>query len=286
MDAGATIAWPERFNYDELSAIQHAMNLKLQDERAFYAEYQNEPLPEDTPQEDELTADQVAAKVNRLHRGDVPVGCNHLTMFVNVQAALLYYVVAGWEDGFTGFVLDYGTYPDQKRPYFTLRDAQPTLSQAANGAGLEGSIYAGLEALTAHCLGREWRRTTAPACGSTAAWSTPTGVPRPTWSTSSAGKVPIPPFSIRATGVSSVRRAFPSLSTNASWETASGSTGGSPMSMASGRCGTWCSTRTTGSRLSILAWPWRWATPGVCPSSGTAPRSTGYSPTRSLPNTA
>ena len=158
MDVGAAIAWPERFNHDELSAIQHAMNLKLQDERAFYAEYQNEPLPEDTPQDDELTADQVAAKINRLHRGDVPVGCNHLTMFVDVQAALLYYVVAAWEDGFTGYVLDYGTYPDQKRPYFTLREAQPTLSQAAKGAGLEGSIYAGLESLTARCLGREWRR--------------------------------------------------------------------------------------------------------------------------------
>lgn len=36
--------WPERFNHDELSAIQHAMNLKLQDEAAFFAEYQNEPL--------------------------------------------------------------------------------------------------------------------------------------------------------------------------------------------------------------------------------------------------
>src|SRR5262249_35110717 len=46
MDEGAVIAWPERFNHDELSAIQHAMNLKLQDEAAFFAEYQNEPLPE------------------------------------------------------------------------------------------------------------------------------------------------------------------------------------------------------------------------------------------------
>ncbi len=45
MDAGAVVAWPVRFNYDELSAIQHAMNLKLQDEAAFWAEYQNEPLP-------------------------------------------------------------------------------------------------------------------------------------------------------------------------------------------------------------------------------------------------
>ena len=35
MDAGAAIAWPERYNHDELSATQHAMNLKLQDERAF-----------------------------------------------------------------------------------------------------------------------------------------------------------------------------------------------------------------------------------------------------------
>ena len=35
MDVGASIAWPERFNHDELSAIQHAMNLRLQDERAF-----------------------------------------------------------------------------------------------------------------------------------------------------------------------------------------------------------------------------------------------------------
>ncbi len=44
MDAGAVIAWPERYNHDELSAIQHAMNLRLQDEAAFFAEYQNEPL--------------------------------------------------------------------------------------------------------------------------------------------------------------------------------------------------------------------------------------------------
>jgi hypothetical protein len=37
IDEGSTVAWPERFNHDELSAIQHAMNLKLQDEAAFFA---------------------------------------------------------------------------------------------------------------------------------------------------------------------------------------------------------------------------------------------------------
>jgi hypothetical protein len=39
MDAGAEVAWPERFKHDEVSAIQHAMNLKLQDEAAFFAEH-------------------------------------------------------------------------------------------------------------------------------------------------------------------------------------------------------------------------------------------------------
>ncbi|MFG0319394.1 MAG: hypothetical protein ACF8XB_19145, partial [Planctomycetota bacterium JB042] len=44
MDEGAEVAWPERFNEDERSAIQHAMNLKLRNEAAFWAECQNEPL--------------------------------------------------------------------------------------------------------------------------------------------------------------------------------------------------------------------------------------------------
>lgn len=158
MDAGAEIAWPERYNHDELSAIQHAMNLKLQDEAAFFAEYQNEPLPEETSESNELSADQIAGKTNRMPRRAVPVGCNHVTMFVDVQANLLFFVVAAWEDDFTGYVIDYGTFPDQQRPYFTLRDARLTLPLATKASGIEGAIYAGLEQLTSSYLGREWRR--------------------------------------------------------------------------------------------------------------------------------
>ncbi|WP_413431758.1 terminase gpA endonuclease subunit [Crateriforma spongiae] len=158
MDAGADVSWKERFNHDELSAIQHAMNLKLQDEAAFFAEYQNEPLPEETVGADQLTAEQVAAKINNLPRNRVPIAGNHLTAFIDVQGKLLFYVVAAWEDDFTGYVVDYGTYPDQQRTYFTLRDARHTLATAAEGTGLEGSIYAGLESLTNELLGREWQR--------------------------------------------------------------------------------------------------------------------------------
>ncbi len=158
MDEAAVVAWPERYNHDELSAVQHAMNLKLQDERAFWAEYQNEPLPEESAQEEDLSADQIAAKINRLRRGEVPIGCNHLVMFIDVQQSLLFFVVAAWEDDFTGYVIDYGTYPDQRRPYFTLRDARPTLAAVTKAGGVEGAIYTGLEQLTADYLAREFRR--------------------------------------------------------------------------------------------------------------------------------
>lgn len=158
MDAGAVIAWPERFNYDELSAVQHAMNLRLQNEAAFFAEYQNEPLPEVEVADDLLSADQIASRVNGHARGLVPLGCSHLTMFVDVQGKALFYLVAAWEDDFTGHVIDYGTEPDQKQAYFTLRDIKRTLGTASARAGVEGAIYAGLERLIDATVAREWRR--------------------------------------------------------------------------------------------------------------------------------
>ncbi len=158
MDSGAAVAWPQRHNTDELSALQHAMNLKLQDERAFWAEYQNEPLPEDEGDTEMLTVEQVAAKTNGYARGVIPLGVNHLTMFIDVQGKALFYAVVAWEDDFTGHVIDYGTYPDQRRAYFALRDVQKTLGRAAPGAGLEGTIYAGLDKLTGDYLSRQWRR--------------------------------------------------------------------------------------------------------------------------------
>ncbi len=159
MDEGAAIAWPARFNPDEISAVQHAMNLKLErGEAAFWAEYQNEPLPEDVPEDDLMTADAIAAKIHGHARSEVPIGCTHLTMFIDVQQKVLYWLVAAWEDDFTGYVIDYGTEPDQKAAYFTLRDIRHPLAGTASRAGLEGAIYAGLERLTARTVGKEWPR--------------------------------------------------------------------------------------------------------------------------------
>jgi hypothetical protein len=158
MDAGARVAWPDRYNHDELSAIQHAMDLRLQDEAAFFAEYQNEPLPDTTDLADDLNADQIATKLNGLGRTEVPTNAQHLTAFIDVQQKALFWVVCAWEDSFSGYVVDYGTWPDQKRQYFTLRDLRQTMTAAAPGAGLEGAIYAGLDACCNDLIGRRWQR--------------------------------------------------------------------------------------------------------------------------------
>jgi hypothetical protein len=157
MDAGSIIAWPERFNEDELSALQHAMNLRLRDEAAFFAEYQNEPIV-DAIGEEMLGANAIASKTNGHPRNVIPQACNHLTMFIDVQQKVLFWMLCGWEENFTGYIVDYGTWPEQRRAYYTLRDIRSTISRAAPGAGLEGQIYAGLDKLTAEKLSLPYRR--------------------------------------------------------------------------------------------------------------------------------
>jgi hypothetical protein len=157
MDAGSRVAWPARHNHDEISALQHAMNLRLQDEAAFFAEYQNEPLAESSAEHDALTADHIMAKINGFERGVVPLTSERITAFIDIQQKALFWVACAWSHDFTGHVLDYGTWPDQKRPYFTLRDLRTTLQSATKAAGIEAAIFAGLKALTENLLLRRWR---------------------------------------------------------------------------------------------------------------------------------
>jgi len=159
MDAGFDVSWPERKEPKELSAQQHVMNLKfLRGELAFQAEYQNEPVRPKTTAITMVTDELLSAKLNGLDRHAIPSACTHITAFVDVQMNSLWYMVCAWEDYFTGYVVDYGTWPDQARTYFTLGDMRRTLQEAYPGRGLEGTVYAGLESLVNGICGKEWTR--------------------------------------------------------------------------------------------------------------------------------
>jgi hypothetical protein len=159
MDAGGRVAWPARKQADELSAIQHAWNLRIdRGESAFMAEFQNEPL-EQTARADGLQVSDVAAKVLNVPRWIVPSGLDTLTCFVDVQKELLYWAVVAWGHQLRGHVVAYGSYPEQGRTYFTLRDAKRLLSQK-HGSNVEAAILGGLEAVAAMILDREYGRET------------------------------------------------------------------------------------------------------------------------------
>lgn len=148
MDDGAEASWEARYNEDEASAIQHAMNLYLRDRAAFQAEYQNQPAADDSKGSVPLVSSKdLSERVNGLRRNEVPLGHDIVTGFIDVQQACLWWMTCSWRADFTGAVINYGTWPEQGRKYFTLREVSKTLQKAKPGAGLEGAIHNGLQSL-------------------------------------------------------------------------------------------------------------------------------------------
>jgi hypothetical protein len=154
MDAGAEVAWPERFPPIFASALEFAMVLRHRSPDVFAAEYQNDPI-DDTQASDLLPAEQITQKVSGYARGTVPNDAAHLSAFIDVQGKLLYWAIVAWRSDFTGYVVDYGAWPGQRRSYFTLADAASTIPDQCPG-GLEASLFAAMGKLTGEILGREW----------------------------------------------------------------------------------------------------------------------------------
>lgn len=156
MDEGGVPVWDHCFNVNEVSAIQHAMNLKFSvGDVSFASEYQNDPL-EEIADIEIASVDDICNKVTKYKRYDVPFGCNHLISYIDVHKSLLFYTVCAFDELFNGYVVDYGTWPETKRDFFSLRDIRNTLQHLSPGTGEDGSIYAGLESLTEKLLNHQW----------------------------------------------------------------------------------------------------------------------------------
>jgi hypothetical protein len=94
MNAGARVGWDERHNPDELSALHHAYNLRInRGENAFQAEYQNEPV-KPTLTAAGLDREQLAKRSIPLRRGIMPNSHSTLTAAIDIQERLLFWSVA------------------------------------------------------------------------------------------------------------------------------------------------------------------------------------------------
>lgn len=196
MDEGAEVAWESRKRDDELSALQHAMNLYFRDPDAFLSEYQNEPAEEEQASEDYWKAPDIARKISGYERRHVPNAAQELTAFIDVQQRLLYWLVVAWSDEMTGWVVDYGTRPEQTRKVFKAQAVTNTLEKRYK-AKLEVALRAGLTELVALLNAREFARDDGSAArlsrvGIDASWGQTTHVVKDYVRTSPLGGILLP----------------------------------------------------------------------------------------------
>ncbi|MBR2003338.1 MAG: phage terminase large subunit family protein [Thermoguttaceae bacterium] len=165
MDAGAVVDWPE--NYDrkhEDSRLQRAMNFLIDDPESFYSERQNDPQDERS-ERDYVKPETTRSRVNGYERYQVPAEADCLTAFVDVHDDILYYAVCAFTQSRVGYVVDYGSFPEQREEYFTKANpGNETLADCFPDADKEGRIQSGLVALLTQIVGESYLSRLGYAC--------------------------------------------------------------------------------------------------------------------------
>lgn len=156
LDAGAVHYWPDRFNEDEHSAIQNAMNEYFKNEQAFYSEFQNDPTEISQIDFDIITHKELTDKQNGVKKGIIPSGSTKLVAAIDVQKKVLFYTVIAFDNDYGANVIDYGTCPDQGKLEFTLNQISNTL-QDLGPTTLQGQIVEGLTQLTTNLFKKKYQ---------------------------------------------------------------------------------------------------------------------------------
>jgi hypothetical protein len=156
MDDGAEASWEHRKNPDQLSAIQFGMDQWAENENRFWAEFQNQPLAEEQADVEILKPADLLLRINGLDRGDVPEWCTKITAFIDVQQDVLPYAVVAWSDELRGSIIEYGTFPEQHKRYWTLRTLDRKLRSATGQPTIETAITVGLSMLLADLADRDY----------------------------------------------------------------------------------------------------------------------------------
>ena len=158
MDAGCQVSWEGCFDETEISAIQHAYNILIDDgEEAFQSECQNEPVEKETDK-DQLKQEEVTARCNGLKVKQVPNGAKWVVGSIDVQKRALFWVITAFDEYFSPTVIDYGCYPEQGKRHYVYAQSKKTLQNKYKGMGDDEVLHKGLEDLSTDLLGREFKR--------------------------------------------------------------------------------------------------------------------------------
>lgn len=160
MDAGAEATWSYCFAEQdgELSAIQHAYNILIDDgPTVFASECQNQPISRLPIGMEFLTAEEMLdTRVG--HHALVPRGVETVSFHIDVQKNALYYCVTGFTDDFTVYPIEYGIFPEQRGGRLEYGRASNTLEKKYPGMSDEKILESAVCDLVRQLCGKSWSR--------------------------------------------------------------------------------------------------------------------------------
>ena len=154
MDEGAQVAWDCDKLDDEVSALQSLMTVRALDPDFFRKEIQQEGVKPVNTSGFKLEAQDLLKRLSNLDRGEIPEQSSYLTAFIDSQDQLLFWMVVAWAKDFSGWVVDYGTCPDQHRPTFYKNDLAYKISDMLPGAAWEEAFVHAHNNLEQYLIGR------------------------------------------------------------------------------------------------------------------------------------
>jgi phage terminase large subunit GpA-like protein len=155
MNAGGKVAWETDKQEDELSGLQSMMTIRAIDPEFFAKEIQQEAAPPQNTTGVSLDSGLIIKRLSQCERGYVPEQASYLTAFVDSQDQVLFWMVVAWGKDFSGWIVDYGTWPDQERPVFYKSSLARRLSESTPGKSWEEAFVHAHHCVDAHIL-KDW----------------------------------------------------------------------------------------------------------------------------------
>ena len=137
MEIDAVVAWELDKQSDEITALQSLMTIRALDPEFFAKEIQQEGQAPANSTSVKLDSQSLLQRVSNMERGQVSDLASYLTCYIDSSDQVLWWMVCAWAKDFSGWVVDYGTWPDQGRPVFYKSDLARKINELLPGASWE-----------------------------------------------------------------------------------------------------------------------------------------------------
>lgn len=156
MDNGAIVDWLHGKEPRDASAIEYTMRIYYTMPDMFWSEFQQSPRAARDYAE-RTSPQRIMHQVNGYPRFIFPDETEVITAGIDVQKHFLFFTIIAWANDFTGYVIDYGTFPDQGVRIFSKANAPHPLRTVFPNMNDEARLQAGTKAALIRFRNIEYR---------------------------------------------------------------------------------------------------------------------------------